>query len=612
MSRTRRRKARSSSSFRRERRCIAHCSTFSLVATRSCVVKHEFLTRLCFFFVLNSQSRENSLWALDTFSLTASSILKQSFQTASPAMRESIKEGSFSYTRRQAQPSTNPERERQKNQLWAGSFMTNNTESADTLLAAATRLEGLVKAETEYWRQLLSLTSKGWPVYKPGPHAPMHVRFVASEASPDFKSQGVAQLVPDEEGTIQLGSSVGREPRTLRLRRSRRGEVVASSVTASLLSLADLGSSLEDRVRREQSSLFEEELFQELAMESRILRPLGVKLRDKVLHLPVTSAQGEAEEYLVDLISIDEASEAVAASAPSEEKDVLDAQSVLLRLLLCHVYQLRLQRRSQIPPPLSDAPRKAPPSSILRTFLALNQHYAVCVPLEGYLAHLQKLLTVAGLPFSRDAIRLPGLHELLENTAEVLDEKKKREQAGHESLLHSLLEQISQPQRTTARLRLAGLARAGASTEHVVSIHVRTDLSAPIYGSEFVLELPAAMARLMYGRESHDKTVRFADLAEVRSFVNQLMSLHIVFHELVPRAGKGWVGNADTAIISKAVDGKDQQSKLAVGVRVENEQVEMRRRWFGGRADQDREVWSLTSTRAKSLPAVFEAWARQS
>jgi mediator of RNA polymerase II transcription subunit 17 len=525
-------------------------------------------------------------------------------------MQQSIPEGSFSFERRHPpqnqQP--DPEKEQKKTQLWTGSFITNNKDAADALLAAATRLEGLVKAETEYWGQLLSLTSNGWPVYKPqGPSAPMHVRFVASEASPYFKSQGVARLTPNKDGTIKLGRRVGSEPKTLRLRLSRAGEIVSSSVTASMLSLADLGSSLEDKVRREQNSLFEQELFQEMAMESRILQPLGVKLRNNVLHLPISSTQESQEEYLIDLISIDEAAEMVTGGA-REDKDLLGAQSVLLRLLLCYVFHQRLQRRSRIPPPLSESAQKEPPSSIIRSFITLAQHRTVCLPLSNLLSGLSKVLSAAGIPISCNGIKIPGLHELLEGMA------ASSRLVNKNSTLHSLLERVSQPQKTTAKMKLMVNQEDGSSTEHTVTIHACTNLSPPSYGSEFVIEMPQAIAKLTYGPDSHDKKATFSNLTELKAFLCQLLSLHISRHLLLPRAGTAWVTNNDVPIISKTYTSNGTQSKVAIGSQVDDKQIMLVRRWFGAgaRTNQEREVWVSTSVSDKTLFEVFGAWVKES
>jgi mediator of RNA polymerase II transcription subunit 17 len=533
-------------------------------------------------------------------------VLKQGFQTASPALQQSVPEASFSFERRQPRKDQKPdaEKERKKLEMWTGSFLTNNTDAADALLAAATRLEGLVKAETEYWGQLLSLTSNGWPVYKPqGANAAMHVRFVASEASPYFKSQGVARLTPNTDGTIKLGRRVGSEPKTLRLRLSRAGEVVSNSVTASLLSLADLGSSLEDKVRKEQNSLFEEELFQEMAMESRILQPLGVKLRNNVLHLPITSAHDSQDEYLIDLIPIDEAAEMVTTDV-SEDKDLLDAQSVLLRLLLCHVYHLRLQRRCRIPPPLSETTRREPPSSIIRSFLALTQHHHVCLPLADFISGLNSVLHAAGIQFSCSEVKIPGLHELLEGMTTSSNAVDKS------STLHSLLEQAGRPQKTVMMLKLQGSQQDDASAEHTITIIAYTNLSPPTYGSEFVVEVPQAIAKLIYGPTSHERTVGFSTFTEFKTFFVHLLELHISCYLL--GSDSGWARRSDfQPIVAKQRVHNGIACRVGMGVKLDDIQITLVKKWYGGRTDQERKIWTSTSTSDNTFPEVFTTWAKE-
>jgi mediator of RNA polymerase II transcription subunit 17 len=543
---------------------------------------------------------------LDTFSLTSSSVFKPGFQTASPDLQKDIPEASFSYERRQPARTQlfNHEKVRKNTQMWTGSFMTNNTDAADSLLAAATRLEGLVKTETEYWGQLLSLSSNGWPVYKPnGADATMHVRFVASEASPYFRFQGVARLTPDVDGTVKLGRRVGSEPRTLRLRLSRGNEIISSSITASQLSLADLGSSLEDKVRREQNSLFEEELFQEMAMESRILQPLGVKLRNNVLHLPLTSIQGSQDECLIDLVAIDEAADLV-TNGVNEVHELLDAQSVLLRLLLCHVYHRRLQRRSRLPSPLSENALKEPPSSIIRSFLTLTQHRNICLPLSKFLSGVNKVLAAAGIPFSCDKPKVPGLHDLLERIG------KDSTVVDNSSNLHLLLEQATRPQKTTEKLKLVEKGTDGSTTVHIVTIQAYTDLSPPLYGSGFSVELPQAIARLNYGQNSHDKKVTFSHFADLKTFLCQLLPMQLTRQLLLP--SPGWAtASADLPIISRQYGDPAKGFKVMIGIQLNDTRIELRRRLLNGVKQQDTKVWTATSTNSTTLSDVFEAWANE-
>lgn len=477
--------------------------------------------------------------------------------------------------------------------------MTNNTDATDTLLAAATRLEGLVKAETEYWGQLLSLTTHGWPVYKPGPMEAIHVRFVANEASNYYKMQGVARLTPDKNGTVKLGSRVGAEPRTLRMKLRRDGEDIASSVTTSLLSLADLGSSLEDKVRKEQSSLFEEELFQEMILESRTLQPLGVKLRESVLHLPLKSHNNTQEEYLIDLIPVDDASGSIQTSDGARHKELLDAQAVLLRLLLCHVYHLRLEKRSRPPPPLSDNDRKAQTSNIIRSFLAVTQHQITCKPLAAYLSDLSDIASKAGLPLRCFGFKVPGLRHVLDSLTST------------KSTIHQMLAGASKPQVTEARIKVTEQSIDGPSAEHTILVRASTDLSAPTFGTEFTIDLPLAIARLRYGPESHERKVTLSCVSDVKAFLTHLLSLQIVQHYLLPQVD-GWTANHDMPVLERKMGNNGSQRKIIIGVKIEDSAIELRRRLFSAQKnDQSREVWSKTSSNGKALPAIFAAWVAE-
>ena len=306
---------------------------------------------------------------------------------------------------------------------------------------------------------------------------------------------------------------------------------------------------------------------------------------------------------MVDLIPAEEATDASHSS--SEHKEFLDAQSVLLRLFLCHVYHLRLQKRSKPPPPLSENPRKPPPTNIIRSFMAITQHQIACQPLGQYLTGLCDVVSKSGLPFTCVGFKVPGLQGILGALTRDI------ESINAKSTIHRLLAGLTTSQVTTATMTLTETRGDASSIEHTVVVKARTDLSAPTFGTEFSVEMPQAIAKLRYGQDSHDRKVLFAALPELKEYLSHLLSMQVIHQVLLPRS-TGWSATNDLPVLNKIIGTNGSQQAVAIGVRIDDAQVELRRRRLGVEGGQDCTIWSKTSDGGKPLTDIFTTWAAES
>ena len=110
------------------------------------------------------------------------------------------------------------------------------------------------------------------------------------------------------DGSIILDAELTQRPKAVRVRIVQDGNITGTSKLPSPDDI--LHPSIEDLIRRARNSLFEEELYHEISLETRILLSYDVKLRDSVIHLPASTSDGLAEvprTILIDIVPLDEA-----------------------------------------------------------------------------------------------------------------------------------------------------------------------------------------------------------------------------------------------------------------------------------------------------------------
>jgi mediator of RNA polymerase II transcription subunit 17 len=518
--------------------------------------------------------------------------------TMSASLAANLKPGVFTYDKWEM-PKSDPKKQEYDALVAAGWTMDTLTSSADSLLQAATRLEEDVKRETQYWEQVLSLHTKGWPVFKvPGEQRTIAVQFSAAEAGPLFKDRGIAALRTNKDGSIKLDQRLTMKRKALRVRCVENGVVRGTSSISSLADLPDLDVSLENMVRRAQDSLFDDELYQEMTMESRILQPLGVSLRENVIHIPASSGPelGSNREWLIDLISADD---------PPQDSAPIDATSksvaTLLRLHLSHLYRQRLQRRSETPPLLTDSRPPEPPASILRPLMAIWQHFNTCKPFNEYIAKVAQTLKAAGFAIQLDSPQIPAMEDILST----LNPTKRK--AKQVSATDALIQRLSRPTHTSTSLSASPAAtQAGQIAQ--LSFKLTTNLSAPVFGTEYTLDLPTPATSIIGSSAAPTQMNHFdfSSLEELQSHTNDLLALNIVRKVIAPKY-PGWELAGWRPEISRIVEVNGKKARAIVGVHVGSSGVEAYRKWGSEAKVLQKERWDEGSEMT-GLVDVVEGW----
>ena len=91
-----------------------------------------------------------------------------------------------------------------------------------------------------------------------------------------------------------------------------------------------------------------------------------------------------------------------------------------------------------------------------------------------------------------------------------------------------------------------------------------------------------------------------------------MLAVQVTRQVLAPGLSE-WLPLNDMAVLQKTIGKNGQQKGVAIGVRVDDGVIEMRRRFFGVQMKQDAERWTEDSSKpdGRSLPVVFAEWAKE-
>ncbi|KAF1968832.1 hypothetical protein BU23DRAFT_583040 [Bimuria novae-zelandiae CBS 107.79] len=405
--------------------------------------------------------------------------------------------------------------QRRKALVMKGSRIEALDWATDTLLKAATDLESNIRKETRYWSEMLSISDKGWPVqrtWKGIKNAPYAVKFGPPEASNQFRSRGLAPLRMDDDGSIILDPALFLKPKTLRVRISEDDNIMGASQATIHGALDELA--IEKSIQLARASLFEEELFYEMSIESRQLLSYGVELRDTVIHVPVPGEHSVPRKILIDCIAQDDSSLVTSDASQSPL-----AQSIAegLRILLAHEHRMRLFRRTRLPPPMTQHKRQQPTPPLLRTLLAMLSHMNAVNSLHVYLGTIVSTLRSAGLEVALQATREMEWEKLTETI-------KKADTTKDFTATDQLLATFIRPFEGKATLSLS--SSVGSPPENVI-IGTRTYIGPPHFGTEHKLTLPPSLIKLLNLEHDPQRQLKLTSTEEVKTYLDWILSLDI-------------------------------------------------------------------------------------
>ncbi|PSN66918.1 hypothetical protein BS50DRAFT_493640 [Corynespora cassiicola Philippines] len=478
---------------------------------------------------------------------------------------------------------------RRKQLVMRGSRMEALEWATDDLLKAATHLENEVRKETKYWEEILSISEKGWSIKKHRRdvrQSPFVVHYGLSEAGAHLKARGYAPLRMDKDGSIMLDPALALKPKTLRVRISDGGEITGTS-TLPIGEATDLA--IEKAIQLARDSVFEEELYHEMMIESRQLLAYGVHVRDSDIHVTVPGLGNKTlhRVVIIDCVARDEAmSQAQQHSQDGLAQNIADA----LRLLLAHEHRMRLHRRSQVPPPLTQQKRQAPQPPLLRTLLVMFNHLNAVDSLHSYLGNVVRTLNNAGLHVS--------LHASRESSWEKLAMKIQESTKTDLSAVDQLLEIFTRPYDGEARLSLPSNSMEAEN----IKIATRTFIGPPTFGAEHKLTLPPSLVAVLDLAQDQKREFKFSSSEDLSSYLDWILSLDIA-HALLSReyAGSSTPAGREPRVTIASAAKKGERKKTDIDILLEKGQLK------ASAYGKETCIWTATSDQP-SLRDKVKSW----
>ncbi|KAL1635383.1 RNA polymerase II mediator complex subunit [Neofusicoccum ribis] len=541
-----------------------------------------------------NDAQQEILYTIDFLGLLLSKEGGRASNYMSPTLKSSgVPEGSFAYDKWPVKQLD--ERQKKQQDLVAkGWTMEGLGASADSLLQAATKLEKEVRKETQYWGQILSIKKRGWSLRRvPRESGTLGVQFGFLEAGDRFQARGFAPLRAREDGSIILDQALVQKPKSIRVRIIENGKVLGSSHQNTLLFAPQSDLETEDLIRRARDSLFEQELFHEMTVESRQLLSYNTRYRDHVIIIPTGLGRedeegGSKREIHVDLIGVEDVEE---LSARNPEDGLAEDVALALRLLLTYVHSQRLRKRTQPPQVMTDRARPEQQPPIIRTLLNFIHHHAATTGLRSYLSSVQKILSRAGL----------SLSPTYESAYASLSETIRPEHSALSRLppLDALMAALSRPLQTTAAFSLPSTSDKSAALHQDLTITLRTLVAPPIQGTEINLTIPPSLAAILYhdSRQAQKRTLSFDTLEALKEYLDHALSMDLAHNIAAKEHRRCRASDRDPELVYGAKREKEGENKEAVQIRVETR--------LSGRDGRLRVAWYAPDGQLEGKEAVW-------
>lgn len=222
-------------------------------------------------------------------------------------------------------------------------------------------------------------------------HILAHYADFHPSAAPAFNNRSLGALRRNVDGTIYLDQGTAdAAPKRVRIRIQTNG--VTTGENSTFEPIRD-PSSIESSILLARNTIFEEELWQELNREARILANQGVR----VIGNEVVCGMNGNKRIVLDLQTAEDNKLQDGARGQNDDNTVAEMISLSLRLLLSYAHRQNHHRRSRPPPPITNRPPPRTPYSLLRPVIMRLHHEAVVSSLMSLLSPLSRALISMGV-----------------------------------------------------------------------------------------------------------------------------------------------------------------------------------------------------------------------
>ncbi|KHO00215.1 RNA polymerase II mediator complex component SRB4 [Metarhizium album ARSEF 1941] len=333
-----------------------------------------------------------AMLTLDSLSLLLSKQSPtQAGLTLSQQLREMVGIGTLGADKLD-EPILNPDKERDEEEVATGWTLMQINQARDAADEAGRFLQREVEAESKYWEDVMAVKKAGWSICRvPHERHTLGVKFGFSEASPEFKSNGLAPMRRGDSGSVELDlGRLGGVSEGLVVTYEQDGKVVGRSVPRRR---RHDDTSLESRILEARNTIFSQELWHELTREARTLAAYDVRPEGSTLTCSVDSRS----KIILELLPL-ESCPASDGSLPNNS--VAETIFISLHVLLSYAHRYNeLMRIRPIPPHISRS-RGQQVYALLRPVIARMASNRAILSCTTYLGSVSKALQKAGLPAS--------------------------------------------------------------------------------------------------------------------------------------------------------------------------------------------------------------------
>ena len=378
-----------------------------------------------------------------------------------------------------------------------------------------------------------------------------------SIASPEFARRGSAILRPDENGNIELDHVLNYNLKTVLVQITQNGHILGTSRHEEVENVSD--HSIQSRIKLARDSLFEEELFQEIAREFRVLSSFNVLMRKSMVQIPLkghksntaSDAQSDNQQIEISLVAAGDKSRGIEL-LPQDY--ISQAIVYFLRLLFCEAHRQKLRQRAQLPLPLSEGKRQTPPMPLLRPLLNHIQHYNALQSIKDLLKSMKLILKSAGLDIDvnidYDLVLSRIAHNVEDSQSKVF------------SVADRVIKDLMSPLNGTIVASLPSFSDS-KQDRGSLKVDVYTHLASPTFGTSFRLKIPPPLTVILFNEGLVSKHLTFDKFEDLSDYLYFIYEVDLA-HHLITKETSGWAPEDKWPELSRFTGYNGAKVKLAV------------------------------------------------
>ncbi|RKF66781.1 Mediator of RNA polymerase II transcription subunit 17 [Golovinomyces cichoracearum] len=336
-------------------------------------------------------AHQAAMFALDFVSLSLTKDLPaQATSTVSPELQKLVGISTLGIDKLNTSRITESQQLEEK-KVVMGLQAQSLSKTVDSIFASVKGLEEEIELETKYWERILDISNKGWAICRlPSEKQTLGVRIGFSESSQAFQSRSLAALRRNSDGSVSLDQGIAKsEPQAIRVRIQSDGIETGST---AIPQLTPDNAAVEEFILQARSTIFAEELWQELQREARTLLAFGVSSTVNKITFILTPSKSA----VIDLVSLFPNH---SLSSPKLDDHLAEFIHLALQLNLRWVHRQARRRRAQPQPVLK--PNSIPePYSLIRPLLTRLAHERTITNLTQTLQPLIIVLRKASITAS--------------------------------------------------------------------------------------------------------------------------------------------------------------------------------------------------------------------